>query len=81
MNGRNNIRTSFLESTSWALGVVFGAICGLAVVAGERIGQFLAMTEHHRTMCLALVFLAIFFTLCILALYSFYFLFFVLGAP
>jgi len=80
MNGRNNIRT-YLEPTSWMLGVVFGAICGIAIVTSMWFGRFLAMTEHHRTMCLALVFLAIFFTLCILALYSFYFLFFVLGAP
>ena len=62
MNSRNNIR-SYLEPTGWALGVVFGAICGLAVVASMWIGRFIPMTERHRAMCMASVFIAIFLAL------------------
>lgn len=64
-----------IAAISWkALEAVLAIIGGLAVAAGIWIGQFIAMTERHRTMCMASVFLAILFTLCILALYFSYFL-------
>jgi len=63
------------------LEAVLAIIGGLATVSGIWIGRFLAMTERHRYVCMALVFLAIFFGLCVSALFSAYYLFSRFGAP
>ena len=66
---RNGIRM-YLAATSWVLGAVLAAICGLAVLLVAWVGRFTEITERNHAAIIGAVFLA----LCAATLYFAYYL-------